>query len=110
VWQAERRRAAEERLLLPADAGHGVDTASEIVQEEVFGPVLTVQTFRTPEEAVELANHTRYGLAASVWSESIGLALDLAPQAEGRRGVGQRDESVRCGGGVRWIPRVGVWT
>jgi aldehyde dehydrogenase (NAD+) len=58
----------------------GVDTASEIVQDEVFGPVLTVQTFRTPNEAVDLANHTRYGLAACVWSESIGLALDVAPR------------------------------
>src|SRR5204862_4916069 len=58
----------------------GVDTASEIVCDEVFGPVLVVQTFRTPAEAVELANHTRYGLAASLWSESIGLALDVAPK------------------------------
>ncbi len=58
----------------------GVDTASEIVRDEVFGPVLTVQTFRTPNEAVELANHTRYGLAACVWSESIGLALEVAPR------------------------------
>ena len=58
----------------------GVDTAHEIVQDEVFGPVLTVQTFRTPNEAVELANHTRYGLAASIWSESIGLALEVAPR------------------------------
>ncbi|MDP3619148.1 MAG: aldehyde dehydrogenase family protein [Ramlibacter sp.] len=58
----------------------GADTASEIVQQEVFGPVLTVQTFRTPNEAVELANNTRYGLAACVWSESIGLALEVAPR------------------------------
>ena len=58
----------------------GVDTASEIVQQEVFGPVLTVQTFRTPAEAVELANNTRFGLAACVWSESITLALDVAPR------------------------------
>ena len=67
----------------------GVETASEIVSDEVFGPVLVVQTFRTPAEAVELANHTRYGLAASLWSESIGLALDVAPRAQGRRGLGQ---------------------
>jgi aldehyde dehydrogenase (NAD+) len=60
----------------------GVDTASEIVCDEVFGPVLVVQTFRTPAEAVELANHTRYGLAASLWTESIGLALDVAPKLE----------------------------
>ena len=58
----------------------GVDTASEIVQHEVFGPVLTVQTFRTPAESVELANNTRYGLAASVWTESISLALDIVPR------------------------------
>jgi aldehyde dehydrogenase (NAD+) len=58
----------------------GVDTASEIVQQEVFGPVLTVQTFRTPNEAVDLANHTRFGLAACVWSESITLALEIAPR------------------------------
>lgn len=57
-----------------------VETTNEIVCDEVFGPVLVVQTFRTPAEAVELANHTRYGLAASVWSESIGLALDVAPK------------------------------
>jgi aldehyde dehydrogenase (NAD+) len=58
----------------------GVDSACEIVREEVFGPVLTVQTFRTPNEAVELANNTRYGLAACVWSENISLALEVAPR------------------------------
>ena len=56
----------------------GVETASEIVRDEVFGPVLCVQTFRTPAEAIELANHTAYGLAASVWSESIGQAMEVA--------------------------------
>jgi aldehyde dehydrogenase (NAD+) len=48
--------------------------------EEIFGPVLVAMTFRTPDEAVTLANNTRYGLAASVWSETIGLALDIAPK------------------------------
>ncbi|HET6583542.1 MAG TPA: aldehyde dehydrogenase family protein [Nannocystaceae bacterium] len=57
-----------------------VQPASTIVQEEIFGPVLVAMTFRTPDEAVELANNTRYGLAASVWSESINLALDVAPR------------------------------
>jgi aldehyde dehydrogenase (NAD+) len=47
---------------------------------EIFGPVLVAMTFRTPDEAVMLANNTRYGLAASVWSETIGLALDIAPK------------------------------
>ena len=40
-----------------------------IVREEVFGPVLAVQTFRTPDEAVEKANNTRYGLSGGVWTD-----------------------------------------
>lgn len=58
----------------------GLSTASPLMQEEIFGPVLVSMTFRTPEEAVALANNTRYGLAASVWSENINLALDIAPK------------------------------
>ncbi|MBP7285415.1 MAG: aldehyde dehydrogenase family protein [Nannocystaceae bacterium] len=65
-----------------------VHPASSIVQEEIFGPVLVAMSFRTPDEAVELANNTRYGLAASVWSESLNLALDVAPR-------------LRCG--VVWV-------
>ncbi len=57
-----------------------VSPAATIAQVEIFGPVVVLMTFRTPAEAVELANNTRYGLAASVWSESINLALDIAPQ------------------------------
>lgn len=58
----------------------GLSTASRLMQEEIFGPVLVSMTFRTPSEAVELANNTRYGLAASVWTENINLALDIAPK------------------------------
>lgn len=54
--------------------------AAILMQEEIFGPVLVSTTFRTPAEAIELANNTRYGLAASVWTENINLALDLAPK------------------------------
>ena len=54
--------------------------ASSVIQEEIFGPVLAAMTFRTPEEAVKLANNTRYGLAATIWSEDINLALDIATQ------------------------------
>src|SRR5207247_5324570 len=49
-------------------------------QVEIFGPVLVAMMFRTPAEAVELANNTPYGLAASVWTENINLALDVAPK------------------------------
>ncbi len=54
--------------------------SSTIAQVEIFGPVLVSMTFRTPEEAVALANNTPFGLAASVWSENINLALDIAPK------------------------------
>jgi aldehyde dehydrogenase (NAD+) len=55
-----------------------VSTASTVMDVEIFGPVAAVMTFRTPDEAVQLANHTRYGLAATIWSENINLALDTA--------------------------------
>jgi aldehyde dehydrogenase (NAD+) len=55
-----------------------VEPAAEVAQEEIFGPVLVSLTFRSPEEAVALANNTRYGLAASVWSDNVNLALDTA--------------------------------
>lgn len=57
-----------------------VQPASTVAEVEIFGPVVTVMTFRTPEEAVQLANNSRYGLAASIWSENINLALDIAPR------------------------------
>jgi aldehyde dehydrogenase (NAD+) len=58
----------------------GVEAGATLAQEEVFGPVLVAMTFRTPAEAVQLANNTRYGLAASIWSENINLAMGVAPQ------------------------------
>src|SRR5450631_2540312 len=57
-----------------------VHPTSMIAQQEIFGPVLAAMTFRTPAEAVELANNTVYGLAACVWSESINVALHVAAQ------------------------------
>jgi aldehyde dehydrogenase (NAD+) len=57
-----------------------VSPAATIAQVEIFGPVVVLMSFRTPAEAVELANNTRYGLAASLWTENINLALDIAPQ------------------------------
>ena len=57
-----------------------VSPAATVAQVEIFGPVLVTMTFRTPAEAVELANNTPYGLAASVWTENINLALDVAPK------------------------------
>ena len=47
----------------------GVSQSSTVVQEEIFGPVLTIQTFRTTEEAIEKANNTPYGLANGIWTD-----------------------------------------
>ncbi len=58
----------------------GLAPADRLMQEEIFGPVLVGTTFRTPDEAVQLANNTRYGLAATLWSENVNLALDIAPK------------------------------
>jgi len=57
-----------------------VEPASTVAQQEIFGPVLAAMTFRSPAEAVQIANNSRYGLAASVWSENINVALDVAPK------------------------------
>ena len=59
-----------------------VAPSSTVAQVEIFGPVVVLMTFRTPDESVELANNTRYGLAASIWTENINLALDIAPRVK----------------------------
>ncbi len=56
----------------------GLSPAATLMQEEIFGPVLVGCTFRTPSEAVALANNSRYGLAASLWTENVNLSLDIA--------------------------------
>ena len=58
----------------------GLSPSHALMQEEIFGPVLVAMTFRTPEEAVALANNSRYGLAETVWTENVNLALDIAPK------------------------------
>ena len=72
----------EKGLFLKPTLLTGVSPASTVAQEEIFGPVLVAMTFRTPAEAVELANNTTYGLAACVWSENINVALDIAAQVK----------------------------
>jgi aldehyde dehydrogenase (NAD+) len=67
-------------LYYPPTLLSNVHPTSAVAQEEIFGPVLAAMTFRTPSEAVELANNTAYGLAACVWSESLNVALHVAAQ------------------------------
>jgi aldehyde dehydrogenase (NAD+) len=89
VQQGEREGASlwqpswacpQEGYFFPPTLFTHVSPASTIAQEEIFGPVLVTMTFRTPTEAIELANNTRYGLAASIWTENIRLGLDMATQ------------------------------
>ncbi|MBL4926895.1 aldehyde dehydrogenase family protein [Fuscibacter oryzae] len=60
----------------------GTAPAHTVSQTEIFGPVATTLTFRTPDEAITLANDTRYGLAASVWSENINRAIETAAKVK----------------------------
>jgi len=78
-WQPEGVMPARGLYYKPTLLSN-VHPSSIVAQEEIFGPVLAAMTFRTPKEAVELANNTAYGLAASVWSESVNVALQTAAQ------------------------------
>ena len=79
-----------------------VSPANTVAAEEIFGPVLVEMSFRTPDEAVALANNTRYGLAATLWSENVNLALDIAPRLKAGvvwiNGTNQFDAAVGFGG------------
>jgi len=79
VWQPSAA-CPSDGWFYPPTVVTNVAPSSTVVQTEIFGPVVAVMPFRTPLEAVALANNTPYGLAASVWTENINLALDVAPQ------------------------------
>ncbi|HEU0016410.1 MAG TPA: aldehyde dehydrogenase family protein [Longimicrobium sp.] len=79
MWQPSWS-CPQEGCFYPPTLFTNVSPSSTVAQVEIFGPVVVLMTFRTPREAVELANNTPYGLAASVWTENINLALDVAPK------------------------------
>jgi aldehyde dehydrogenase (NAD+) len=79
IWQPACEAPTAGSWYLPTLIS-GASTSAAVAQTEIFGPVLVAMSFRTPDEAVQLANNTVYGLAACVWSESISLALDVAPR------------------------------
>ena len=78
-WQPQIAMPAR-GLYFPPTLLSNVHPTSVVAQQEIFGPVLAAMTFRTPSEAVELANNTVYGLAACVWSESVNVSLHVAAQ------------------------------
>ena len=87
---------------LPPTLLTNVSPSNSAVREEIFGPVLTTMSFRTLDEAVSLANNTRYGLAASIWSENINRALSIANAVKAGviwiNGTNQFDAAVGFGG------------
>jgi acyl-CoA reductase-like NAD-dependent aldehyde dehydrogenase len=79
------------------------EATDRVVTEEVFGPVVTVQTFADEAEAIKLANDTEYGLSGSIWTENLGRAMRVA------RGVEAGNLSVNSHSSVRyWTPFGGV--
>src|ERR1700719_1950356 len=79
-WQPPALTMPSRGFYFPPTLLSNVHPTSTVAQQEIFGPVLAAMTFRTPREAVELANNTVYGLAACVWSENINVALHVAAQ------------------------------
>src|SRR3954469_8109576 len=78
-WQPQVSMPAK-GFFYPPTLLSNVHPTSIVAQQEIFGPVLAAMTFRTPREAVELANNTVYGLASCVWSENINVALHVSAQ------------------------------
>ena len=60
----------------------GLDQQCQTNQEEIFGPVVTIQPFKTEEEALAMANATQYGLAATIWTQDISKANRVAAKLE----------------------------
>ncbi|MFO7893071.1 MAG: aldehyde dehydrogenase family protein [Longimicrobiales bacterium] len=79
IWQPTWA-VPQEGCFYPPTLITDVSPAATVSQVEIFGPVVVLMTFRTHDESVQLANNTPYGLAASVWTENINLALDVAPR------------------------------
>ena len=91
-----------EGFFYPPTLMSGVQPTAKIASEEIFGPVVVAMSFRTHDEAIKLANHSRYGLAASIWSESLNQALEVAAHLEAGvvwiNGTNQLDAAVGFGG------------
>ncbi len=81
MWQAPCELPASGNWFPPTVMTE-VEPSNPVAREEVFGPVLSVMTFRTPEEAVAKANDTRYGLSAGVWTEKGSRTFWMAQRLQ----------------------------
>ena len=82
MWQPDAWTQPAHGYFFPPTLFTHVEPTHTIAVEEIFGPVLVCMSFRTPQEAIQLANNTRFGLAASIWSQDIDLAMDVARQVK----------------------------
>ncbi|MDQ0324288.1 aldehyde dehydrogenase (NAD+) [Rhodopseudomonas julia] len=81
VWQADADIPGEGRFFPPTLVSD-VAPAMGVAEAEIAGPIIRSTTFRTPDEALKLANHSRYGRAATIFSENAGLALEMATKLQ----------------------------
>lgn len=79
LWQPECKLPKNGFWFVPSVI-ENVSPANTVVREEIFGPVLSVLTFRTPDEAIAKANNTEYGLSAGIWTEKGSKMLHIADQ------------------------------
>ena len=81
-WATRKNDLPAKGCFFPPTLFTDVEPASTLAQEEIFGPVITATTFRTPDEALGLANNSRYGLSASIWSQNLDVAFDAAKKVK----------------------------
>lgn len=90
IWCGGEASPAPSQLLPEFSEGYwlaptvitGLSESSKCIQEEIFGPVVTVSTFKTVDEAISKANGVKYGLSASVWTQNIDVAMKVSSQLE----------------------------